>query len=78
MVFQASTAHLNSALLISQSTNSLQAYICQLIDLKLLHLAAAHSGDGSMEVSKQRVARLIDPLVANIPKGLEKYPPLWL
>lgn len=53
MVFQASTAHLNSALLISQPTSSLQAYICQLIDLKLLHLAAAHSGDGSMEVLKQ-------------------------
>lgn len=73
MVLQASTAHLNSALLISQSTSSLQAYICHLIDLKLLHLAEAHS----MEVSKQRVARLIDPLVANIPRGLEKYPPLW-
>lgn len=52
MVFQASTAHLNSALLISQSTNSLQAYICQLIDLKLLHLVVAHSGDGLMEVFK--------------------------
>lgn len=77
MVIQASTSHLNAALLISQSTNSLQAYICQLIDLKLLHLAAAHSGDGSMEVSKQRGARLIDPLVANIPRGREKYPPLW-
>lgn len=71
MVFQASTAHLSSALLISQSTNSLQAYICQLIGLKLLHLAAAHSGDGSMQVSKQRVARLIESLVANIPRGLK-------
>lgn len=53
MVFQVSTAHLNSALLISQSTISLRAYICQLIDLRLLHLAAAHSGDGSMQVSNQ-------------------------
>lgn len=76
MVFQATNAHLNSALLISWSTNSLQTYICQLIDLKLLRLAAAHSGDGSMQVSKQRAARLIDSLVANIPRGLEKYPPV--
>lgn len=53
MVLQVSTAHLNSALLISQSTISLRAYICQLIDLRLLHLAAAHSGDGWMQVSNQ-------------------------
>lgn len=54
MVFQASTAHLDSGLLISQSTISLQGYICQLIDLKLLHLAAAHSGDGLISSFKPK------------------------